>query len=95
MKYYSQRNAWMDSDIFKKWFQDEFVPSVRRHLKERGLEPKTLLLLDNVLMQMIRRSLPCSYQQTLLLYNSAYGPGCTGISQASIQKIIAEKVAGS
>ena len=47
VKYYSQRNAWMDSDIFKKWFEAEFVPAVTKHLKDKGLEPKALLLMDN------------------------------------------------
>lgn len=37
----------MDSQIFSQWFHDEFVPGVQKHLKDRGLEPKVVLLLDN------------------------------------------------
>uniref|UniRef100_UPI00358E07B1 jerky protein homolog-like n=1 Tax=Myxine glutinosa TaxID=7769 RepID=UPI00358E07B1 len=40
-------NAWMTSDIFKKWFHEEFVPSVRSFLRRRGLEQKAILLIDN------------------------------------------------
>ena len=47
VKYYAQRNAWMNVEIFIKWFETEFVPEVRKHLKNRGLEPKAILLLDN------------------------------------------------
>ena len=47
VKYSSQRNAWMDTEIFVRWFHEEFVPSVRKHLTDRGLEPTALLLLDN------------------------------------------------
>ena len=28
VKYYSQRNAWMDGHIFTKWFEDEFIFSL-------------------------------------------------------------------
>ena len=47
VKYSSQRSAWMDTAIFTKWFHEEFVPSVKKHLTNRGLAPKALLLLDN------------------------------------------------
>lgn len=46
-KYYSQRNACMDSEIFTLWFQSEFVPAVQKHLTERGLVSKAVLMLDN------------------------------------------------
>lgn len=46
VKYSSQCNAWMDSEILVRWFEGEFVPSVK-HLTDRGLEPKALLLLDH------------------------------------------------
>ena len=47
LTYYHSRNAWMTSSIFEHWFQKEFVPSVRKHLRRKRLEPKALLLLDN------------------------------------------------
>jgi hypothetical protein len=45
--YESSSNAWMTCDIFTKWFEKEFVPSVRRYLRHKKLEEKALLLLDN------------------------------------------------
>ena len=45
--YTSQNNAWVDSNIFFKWFHTFFVPVVREKLKEKDLQPKALLLLDN------------------------------------------------
>ena len=44
---YSQRNAWVDSDIFLNWFHSQFVPSVTKHLQEQGIPIKALLVLDN------------------------------------------------
>ncbi|KAG8175469.1 hypothetical protein JTE90_004161 [Oedothorax gibbosus] len=45
----SQKNAWMDQEIFLDWFIHTFVPSVRNHLRENGKseDTKVWLLLDN------------------------------------------------
>jgi hypothetical protein len=45
--YSSSKNAWMTSDIFQDWFQNEFVPSVRKRLRSLKLPTKAVLLLDN------------------------------------------------
>ena len=37
----------MNTSIFKEWFHSEFVPSVKKHLRDRGLPAKAILLLDN------------------------------------------------
>ena len=47
VKYYAKRSAWMDSEIFTHRYDNEFVPAVNRHLKEKSLPVKALLLLDN------------------------------------------------
>ena len=47
LTYDFSRNAWMTATIFENWFQKEFVPSVRKHLRQQRLEPKAFLLLDN------------------------------------------------
>ena len=47
LSYDFSRNAWMTSTIFENWFHKEFVPAVRKHLRQQRLEPKALLLLDN------------------------------------------------
>jgi hypothetical protein len=45
--YKGQAKGWMNVVLFKEWFHDEFVPSVRKHLESKNLEPKAILLLDN------------------------------------------------
>ncbi len=45
--YYNQKNAWINTDIFIDWFSNLFIPSVTRHMTERGQPVKALLLLDN------------------------------------------------
>lgn len=45
--YKSQSNAWMDGTIFKEWFYDQFVPSVEKHMKQKNLPRKAILILDN------------------------------------------------
>jgi hypothetical protein len=37
----------MACDILASWFENEFLPSVRRHLHSKKLEEKALLLLDH------------------------------------------------
>ena len=45
--YRSQKNAWINTVIFNDWFQNCFVPDVKKKLTELGQEAKALLLLDN------------------------------------------------
>ena len=45
--YYAQKNAWMDSTIFKKWFHEKFVSLCHKEIKEKGLAPKAVLVMDN------------------------------------------------
>ena len=47
VSYKSQKNAWMDCAIFKNWFQEDFVPSVKKFLAENGLPLKAILFIDN------------------------------------------------
>ena len=49
--YCSQKNAWVHSEIFSDWFHNEFVPAVTKHLKEKGLTVKALLMHLHILMQ--------------------------------------------
>ena len=44
--YRSQKNAWV-TVIFNDWFQNCFVPDVKKSLTELGREPKARLRLDN------------------------------------------------
>ena len=45
--YKSQKNAWVNTQIFKDWFDNHFVPAVQKELKALGKEPKAILLMDN------------------------------------------------
>nr|XP_033788001.1 jerky protein homolog isoform X2 [Geotrypetes seraphini] len=47
--YHTQSNSWMDPEVFTKWFQSSFVPSVKENLRKKGIpeNSKVLLLLDN------------------------------------------------
>ena len=45
--YFSQKKSWMDCKIFGEWFHQRFVPSVQKLCREKGLEEKALLLVDN------------------------------------------------
>ena len=47
VNYYSQQKGWMDCRIFEKWFNDIFVPNVKKFCKDNDIEYKILLLLDN------------------------------------------------
>ena len=40
----NQKSTWMDADLFKKWFFDEFVSNVETFLRSQNL---SILLLDN------------------------------------------------
>lgn len=45
--YRNQKSAWMDGYTFQQWFSQQFVPSVEKFLKQKGLPRKALLVLDN------------------------------------------------
>ena len=47
LTYMSQRNAWVDFQLFLDWFQNVFVPHVQSQLRALKMEPKAILLLDN------------------------------------------------
>ncbi|KAL4103997.1 hypothetical protein QTP88_019310 [Uroleucon formosanum] len=45
--YRGQKNAWVTRDLFLDWFDNEFVPSVHRHLSSINFPMEAVLLLDN------------------------------------------------
>lgn len=47
VKYCNQKSAWMNSEIFKTWFFDDFVRSTEKFLMENNYPRKAILLLDN------------------------------------------------
>ena len=45
--YLSQSKAWMDAKLFEGWFHEQFVPYVKKFCRDKGIEYKVLLLVDN------------------------------------------------
>ncbi|XP_054259713.1 jerky protein homolog-like [Macrosteles quadrilineatus] len=45
--YRGQKSAWMNSAIFREWFNNQFVPSVEKFAEKNNLPKKAILLLDN------------------------------------------------
>lgn len=45
--YRNQKSAWVDSDIFKEWFEKEFVPRVEEFLFSKNMDLTAILLVDN------------------------------------------------
>ena len=49
MVYKSQKNAWVNCNIFSSWFHNNFVPFIQDKLRNSSQEPKALLIMDNCL----------------------------------------------
>lgn len=45
--YKNQKSAWMSSEIFIDWYDNTFIPEVKKRQNEMGKEGNVLLLLDN------------------------------------------------
>ncbi|XP_062538718.1 jerky protein homolog-like [Armigeres subalbatus] len=45
--YRSSKKAWMNRILFREWFYDQFVPSVKAFAQKHNRAPRALLLLDN------------------------------------------------
>ncbi|XP_033361880.1 jerky protein homolog-like [Bombus vosnesenskii] len=41
--------VWMDSSIFKQWYKEYFLESIKERQRENGSEDKYLLLVDNIM----------------------------------------------
>lgn len=83
VKYTNQRSAWMNSEIFEKWFYDDFVPHVKEHLAQLNLPPKAVLLIDNA---------PCHPEEEMLISGEIRAillpPNVTSIIQPMDQGVI-------
>ncbi|CAH0729636.1 unnamed protein product, partial [Brenthis ino] len=45
--YKNQKSAWMNSEIFIDWYDNSFIPEIKKYQNEIGKEGKVLLLLDS------------------------------------------------
>lgn len=47
LTYRAQKSAWMNGEIFTDWYKNVFIPNVKSYRKEKQLEGKVLLIMDN------------------------------------------------
>ncbi|XP_036345287.1 jerky protein homolog-like [Rhagoletis pomonella] len=85
MEYANSKNAWMTEmmTIFRNWFKNSFVVQVRKHLKEKNLPVKALLLLDNATCHPL--SLASSEEDICVML---LPPNCTALVQPMDQNAI-------
>lgn len=50
--YTNQSKAWVTTTVFTQWFQEEFIPVVRKFMRKFNLPGKALPILDNAPSQM-------------------------------------------
>ncbi|XP_069968071.1 jerky protein homolog-like [Bactrocera oleae] len=83
--YYGQKSAWMTKDLFKKWFDECFVPEVRKWLKDHNFSQKALLLLDNAPGHPSEEELTTNDKCITAMF---LPPNCTALIQPMDQHII-------
>lgn len=83
VSYKGQKKGWVTKDLFREWFHTEFVPAVRKKLKELNLPPKALLLLDNAPGHPV--DLKSDDNQICVMY---LPPNCTPLIQPMDQHVI-------
>lgn len=83
VSYKGQKKGWITKDLFREWFHMEFVPAVRKHLKELNLPQKALLLLDNAPGHPV--DLKSDDNQICVMY---LPPNCTPLIQPMDQHVI-------
>ncbi|XP_052749794.1 jerky protein homolog-like [Galleria mellonella] len=83
--YYGQKSAWMTKDLFKKWFDECFVPEVRKWLKDHNFPQKALLLLDNAPGHPSEEELTTEDKCITAMF---LPPNCTALIQPMDQNII-------
>ncbi|XP_022911208.2 jerky protein homolog-like [Onthophagus taurus] len=83
--YKYQTKAWVNQDIFKAWFFEEFVPSVKKHLKSKHLLERAMLLLDNAPLHPEERTLQTADGQIFVQY---LPPNVTALLQPMDQGVI-------
>lgn len=81
--YKSSKNAWQTTALFNEWLNEEFVPSVSKHLKSQGLPLKAVLLMDNASCHMINID-----SDELLLKFMYFPPNTTAILQPLDQNVL-------
>ena len=88
--YRSQKNSWMDLDLFQDWFNNHFVLEVHANFRKEGLpeDSKVLLLLDNC-----RAHPPSSELRKGNVFTMFLPPNVTSLIQPMNQGIIQNFIA--
>ncbi len=63
--YKNQKSVWISSDLFKVWFDEQFVPKVKEFVHSKGLPENALLLLDNAPSDTDEKILQCGEITTM------------------------------
>lgn len=82
--YYGQKSATMTKDLFKKWFDECFVPEVRKWLKDHNFPQKALLLLNNASVHPTEDELTTEDKCISVMF---LPPKCTALIQPMDQHI--------
>lgn len=77
------KSAWMNSGIFRDWFDNHFVPTVKQYQEEKGLSSKALLLLDNAPVH--PKDLPINHPHIKVVFMP---PNCSCLIQPMDQAVI-------
>lgn len=83
--YRNQKSAWVNQAIFKEWFHNEFVPSVKKHLRNSNFEEKALLVLDNASAHRPDQELASHDGNIQVMF---LPPNCTALIQPMDQNVI-------
>ncbi len=71
--YKNQKCTWMRSDLFKLWFDEQFVSKVKEFVCSKGLPEKVLLLLDNAPLHPDEKILQCGEITTMCFPGNVTG----------------------
>lgn len=81
--YKGQKRAWVTREIFTEWFHTSFVPAVRLKMRELGLPPRAILILDNAPGHPVELSSEDKQISVMFL-----PPNCTPLIQPMDQHVI-------
>lgn len=85
LNYRNQRNSWMDTALFTDWYDNIFIPEVKKHQAETGENGKVLLIVDNAPSHPPKESLERENGLFKVLY---LPPNVTSIIQPMDQGVI-------
>lgn len=83
--YKNQPKSWVTREVFRDWFNECFVPEVRKFLRRRNLPPKALLVLDNAPGHPNQENLKSKDGLIQIMF---LPPNCTPLLQPMDQNVI-------